>query len=39
MGVEKALSLVESLPGVDVVVTDASGRMYYSSGLLRRQSQ
>jgi hypothetical protein len=28
MGVEKALSLVESLPGVDVVVTDASGRMY-----------
>jgi hypothetical protein len=39
MGVEKALSLVESLPGVDVVVTDASGRMYYSSVLLRRQSQ
>ena len=39
MGVEKRLSLVESLPGVDVVITDASGRTYYSSGLLRRQSQ
>lgn len=38
MGVEKGLSLVESLPDVEAVIIDAAGRMHYSSGLLRRQS-
>lgn len=38
MGVEKGLSLIESLPDVEAVIIDAAGRMHYSSGLLRRQS-
>ncbi len=38
MGVQKGLSLVESLPNVEAVIIDAAGRMHYSSGLLHRQS-
>ena len=38
MGVQKGLSLVESLTDVEAVIIDDAGRMHYSSGLLRRQS-
>jgi FAD:protein FMN transferase len=38
MGVERGLSLVESLADVEAVIIDAVGHMHYSSGLLRRQS-
>lgn len=34
MGLEKGMRLVESQPGVDAVVVDASGVLHYSSGLL-----
>jgi thiamine biosynthesis lipoprotein len=33
LGVEPGLRLVESLPGVDAVVVDASGRLHFTSGL------
>jgi thiamine biosynthesis lipoprotein len=32
-GVHAGLKLVDSLPGVDAVVVDAGGRMFYSNGL------
>ena len=38
LGVQKGLSLVESLTDVEAVIIDDAGRMHYSSGLLRRQS-
>lgn len=38
LGVKRGMALVESLPDVEAVVIDANGLMYYSSGLLRRQS-
>jgi thiamine biosynthesis lipoprotein len=34
MGLDKGMRLIESLPGVDAVVVDASGVLHYSSGLL-----
>jgi len=34
LGPEKGLKLIESIPGVDAVVIDAEGRMFYSSGLV-----
>jgi FAD:protein FMN transferase len=34
MGLEAGMRLVESQPGVDAVVVDASGVLHYSSGLL-----
>jgi thiamine biosynthesis lipoprotein len=34
MGLDEGLRLVESQPGVDAVVVDASGALHYSSGLL-----
>lgn len=39
LGPEKGLKLIESIPGVDAVVIDAAGRMYYSSGLVNRQRE
>ncbi len=34
MGLDKGMRLIESQPGVDAVVVDASGVLHYSSGLL-----
>ena len=34
LGPEKGLQLVESLAGIDAVIIDAQGQMYYSSGLM-----
>jgi len=34
MGLERGMRLIESQPGVDAVVVDASGVLHYSSGLL-----
>jgi FAD:protein FMN transferase len=34
LGVGKGMRLVESLPGVDAVVVDASGALHFSSGLV-----
>ncbi|HET7794614.1 MAG TPA: FAD:protein FMN transferase [Rhizobacter sp.] len=39
MGLEKGMRLIESQPGVDAVVVDASGVLHYSSGLLSAVSQ
>ncbi|MEO8154850.1 MAG: FAD:protein FMN transferase [Rhizobacter sp.] len=39
MGLEKGMRLVESQPGVDAVVVDASGVLHYSSGLLSGASE
>jgi len=39
MGLEKGMRLIESQPGVDAVVVDASGVLHYSSGLLAAASQ
>jgi len=39
MGLEKGMRLIESQPGVDAVVVDASGVLHYSSGLLSGASQ
>jgi thiamine biosynthesis lipoprotein len=33
MGLERGMRLVESVPGVDAVVVDASGALHFSSGL------
>jgi thiamine biosynthesis lipoprotein len=33
LGVEQGMQLVESLPGVDAVVVDATGHLHYSTGL------
>jgi FAD:protein FMN transferase len=35
LGVERGLALINSLPGVDAVVVDASGQLHYSAGLLQ----
>jgi thiamine biosynthesis lipoprotein len=37
LGPEKGLKLIESIPGVDAVIIDADGRMFYSSGLQNRK--
>ena len=37
LGPEKGLSLIESIPGVDAVIIDADGKMFYSSGLQNEQ--
>jgi FAD:protein FMN transferase len=34
LGLDKGMRLIESQPGVDAVVVDASGTLHYSSGLL-----
>jgi FAD:protein FMN transferase len=39
LGPEKGLRLIESIPGVDAVIIDAEGKMYYSSGLQNRQQE
>jgi len=39
MGLERGMRLIESQPGVDAVVVDASGVLHYSSGLLDGASQ
>lgn len=39
MGLEKGMRLIESQPGVDAVVVDASGVLHYSSGLMSGASQ
>jgi thiamine biosynthesis lipoprotein len=36
MGVQKGMALVERLPEVEAVIVDAHGKMYYSTGLMRR---
>jgi len=33
------LKLIESIPGVDAVVIDAEGRMFYSSGLMNKRRE
>jgi thiamine biosynthesis lipoprotein len=39
LGPEKGLKLIESIPGVDAVIIDAEGRMFYSSGLQNKQRE
>lgn len=39
LGPEKGLRLIESIPGVDAVIIDADGRMFYSSGLQNRKRE
>lgn len=39
LGPEKGLKLIESIPGVDAVIIDADGRMFYSSGLRNKQRE
>jgi len=39
LGPEKGLRLIESIPGVDAVIIDAEGKMFYSSGLQNRQKE
>jgi thiamine biosynthesis lipoprotein len=39
LGPEKGLKLIESIPGVDAVIIDAAGRMFYSSGLQNKQHE
>ncbi|MBI3569553.1 MAG: FAD:protein FMN transferase [Gammaproteobacteria bacterium] len=39
LGPEKGLRLIESIPGVDAVIVDANGKMFYSSGLQNRQPE
>lgn len=39
LGPEKGLKLIESIHGVDAVVIDAAGRMFYSSGLQNKQRE
>jgi len=39
LGPEKGLKLIESIPGVDAVVIDAEGRMFYSSGLVNEKRE
>lgn len=36
MGVRKGMALVERLAKVEAVIVDANGKMYYSTGLMRR---
>lgn len=37
LGVEKGLALIDSLPGVDAIIIDGSGKLHYSRDLLRAQ--
>lgn len=39
LGPEKGLRLIESIPGVDAVIIDADGKMFYSSGLQNRKQE
>ncbi len=39
LGPEKGMQLIDSIPGVDAVIIDAEGRMYYSSGLQNKQKE
>lgn len=39
LGPEKGLRLIESIPGVDAVIIDADGKMFYSSGLRNRRQE
>ena len=36
LGVQKGMALVERLADVEAVIVDADGKMYYSTGLMRR---
>jgi thiamine biosynthesis lipoprotein len=38
-GLEQGMRLVESMPGVDAVVIDATGTLHFSSGLLHGRAQ
>ena len=39
LGTEKGLRLIESIPGVDAVIIDADGKVFYSSGLRSRKTE
>lgn len=39
LGPEKGLRLIESIPGIDAVIIDADGKMFYSSGLQNRKQE
>lgn len=39
LGPEKGLRLIESIPGIDAVIIDADGKMFYSSGLQNRKRE
>lgn len=39
LGPEKGLRLIESIPGIDAVIIDADGKMFYSSGLQGRKQE
>ena len=39
LGPEKGLKLIESIPGVDAVIIDANGKMFYSAGLKNLQRE
>ncbi len=39
LGPEKGLRLIESIPGVDAVIIDSAGKMFYSSGLQNRRPE
>jgi len=39
LGPKAGLALIESIPGVDAVVIDADGKMFYSSGLQNAQRE
>lgn len=39
LGPEKGLALINSIPGVDAVIIDADGKMFYSSGLQDQQRE
>ena len=34
LGVDKGLALIDSLPGVDAIIIDGSGKLHYSRDLL-----
>ena len=35
LGVQRGLALINSLPGVDAIIIDGSGKLHYSDDLLR----
>jgi thiamine biosynthesis lipoprotein len=37
LGVERGMQLIGHLPGIEAVVVDAQGRIYYSDGLAPSQ--
>jgi thiamine biosynthesis lipoprotein len=39
LGPEKGLRLIESIPGIDAVIIDADGKMFYSSGLQNKKQE